>query len=622
VNLKSNKVLLICIGIFVIAIGIRAVYLESIKHNPFFDDPIMDEKYHDEWGEEIANGNLFGRAPFYRAPAYPYFLGLTYAIFGHGYYVSRVIGIIVGALSCVIIFLLGSMLFSRKIGILAALLSCVYGMFLYFDSMLLTTYLEIVFCLLAFFYTVKWFKTDSKAHLIVAGIFWGLTSITRPNFLVIVPAFVIFVFWYLKKLPLKERLRPVWLMLAGLVVPILIVMVINIAAGNDFVVIAWNGGINFFLGNNPLSNGWSATSPEIDATWWGGYRDAIVIAEQSRGHELLPSQVSNYWFGRGLDYVVRQPIAWLGLMVKKTYLLCNSFRLSNNQFIQTFEEYSFLLRIPLFNFGLILALAIWGIVCTFGKRFTKFILLFLLFYGFSIVLFFVTERYRVPLAPFLLIFSAAAIFWFIRNISNRQVKKSVLAIAAVTIMTVFFNTDLYGTHIVDYSRVHVSLGNRYFAAGDFVEASTAYEKALRYNPHSTDAMNALGNSYLLMDRLDDAREMFMLSLDSKITIDAMCKLGIIYLQSNVMDSAKAYLTGALVMDSLDSEVNYYTGMYYAFVDQPKLAVEYLERSLQNIPDPEHVANIHYTIARLYAKLGEREKATYHLLQAGFKPKEE
>lgn len=612
--------MLISVGIFVIALGIRLVYLESIKTNPFFSDPIMDEKYHDEWGEEIAKGNLIGRTPYYRAPAYPYFLGLTYAIFGHGYYVSRVIGIIIGAFSCVIVFLLGSMLFSRRTGILAALLSCVYSMFLYFDAMLLTTYLEVFFCLLAFFFTVRWLKTNTKAQLIVAGAFWGLASITRPNFLIIVPVFAIFVFWYLKNLPLKERLKPVWLMLGGLVVPVLLVTIVNIVAGKDFVVIAWNGGINFFLGNNPLSNGWSATSPEIDATWWGGYRDAIVIAEKARGHDLLPSQVSNYWFRRGSDYMITQPIAWLGLMLKKTYLLCNSFRLSNNQFIQTLEGYSFLLRISFFNFGLILALAIWGIICTFGEKMTKFTLLFLLFYGFSIVLFFITERYRVVLTPFLLIYSAVTVFWFIRRVRKKEMKNIALSIAAVSLMTIFFNTDLYGTHFVDYNRVHVSLGNRYFAAGNFIKASEEYEKALSYSPKSTDAMNALGNTYLLMDRHDDAKKLFMRSLESNVTIDAMCKLGIIHLQSGTMDSAEIFLTGAVALDSLDPEVNYYTGMYYAYINQPNLAIEYLEKSLQNLPDPEHVANIHYNIARLYSKLGNREKASYHLLKAGFKPK--
>ncbi len=612
--------MLICVGIFVIALSIRTVHLESIKNNPFFNDPIMDEKYHDEWGLEIAEGNLLGRAPFYRAPAYPYLLGLTYAIFGHGFYVPRLIGIIVGAFSCVIVYLLGSMLFSRKVGILAALLACLYGMLLYFDTMLLTTYLEVFFCLLAFFYTAKWLKTKANLHLILAGVFWGSASITRPNFLIIVPVFVIFVLWHFKKSPLTERLKPVWLMLAGVMVPVLIVMVVNILAGNDFVVVAWNGGINFFLGNNPMSNGWSATSPEIDATWWGGYRDAILIAEQARGHELLPSQVSNYWFGRGVEYVLAQPVAWFGLMVKKTYLLCNSFELSNNQFIQTLKEYSFLLRIPLFNFGLIMALAIWGIICTFRDKATKLALFFLLFYGFSIVLFFVTERYRAPLVPFLLIFSAVTIFWFIHSVRKRHMEKIIISIAAITLMTIFFNTDLYGTHVVDYNRVHVSLGNRYFAAGDFIKASEEYEKALLHNSKSTDAMNALGNTYLLMDRPDDAKRLFMQSLESNVTIDAMCKLGIIYLQSGIMDSAKIYLTGAVKLDSLDSEVNYYTGMYYAYVDQPKSGIEYLERSLQNLPDPEHVANIHYNIARLYSKLGNREKAKYHLLKAGFKPK--
>ena len=317
--MNKKYTLLIAFAIFLVAFSVRLINLETIKSNPYFNYPIMDEKYHDEWAKEIAAGDLFKMAPYYRAPAYPYFLGLIYALFGHGYYLPRLIGCIIGALACVLIFLIGKGIFSYKVGVVAGFMACFYSMFLYFDAMLLTVNLEIIFCLLAMYYLIRWLKKRSRADIIGSGLCWGLASITRPNFLIFVPVFIIYAILVPKEKSWKMRLQPIILFLIGMMPAIITVMAINIFIGKDSVPIAWNGGINFYLGNNQFADGWSATSPELDMTWWGGYKDAIVIAERSLGRSLLPSQVSQYWFNRGWHFISTQPGVWIALMVKKRF---------------------------------------------------------------------------------------------------------------------------------------------------------------------------------------------------------------------------------------------------------------------------------------------------------------
>ena len=606
--------------VFAVALGVRFVHLESIKGNPFFNNPTMDEKYHDEWAQEIARGDLFARAPFYRAPAYPFLLGAIYRVIGHEYYAPRLIGILIGALSVVIIYLIGSVMYSHKIGLLAALLAGFYGMFLYFDAMLLTTYLEVFFCLLGFLFVSMWIKQDKTAYLVIAGISWGLASITRPNFLIIIPVFVVFIFLIYKK-PFRQGLSAVFYLLAGLIPFVLIVMLTNVIVGRDFVVLAWNGGINFYLGNNALANGWSATSPELDATWWGGYRDAIIIAQKATGKELLPSQVSSYWFGQGREYIFARPFSWLALMLKKAYLLLNAFDLSNNQSIEAFKKFSSLLRIPLFDYGLILAFAVWGIVCSLRSQWTKLILCFIVFYGLSIVFFFVTARYRVPLVPFLLIFAAYAVFWIIGKIKARQIRAIVLPVVLIAMIGAFSHTDFYGTHTVDYSSIHLSQGNRFFAAGDFPRAKAEYEDAIERNPDNTDAINALGNTLMMLERNDEAKEVFIRSINLLKTTDALCKLGIIHLQSGVLDSAYYYLAEAITLDSTNPEANYYLGMFYAYSQKLDSAVTYLEASLHYYADPQYQKNIHVNLGRLYLEMGDIGKAKEHFIAAGLRPED-
>jgi len=616
--IDKRKLLTVSI-VFIIALAVRIAYLESIKNNPFFNHPIMDEKYHDEWAQEIAKDQIFARAPFYRAPAYPFLLGSIYAVFGQGYYTPRVIGNIIGALSCVLVYLIGSMMFSHKVGLLSALLACLYGMFLYFDSMLLTTTLEVFFCLLGILYASKWIKEQKNVNLVIAGIFFGMASITRPNFLLIIPAFAIYIFISLKSS--QGKLNSVLFLLVGLIPVVLIITLINLFAGKDFVLLAWNGGINFYLGNNLSASGWSATSPELDATWWGGYRDAIVIAERAVGKTLLPSQVSSYWLDRGYKYIFSQPLSWLALMLKKAYLLFNTFDLSNNQSIQAFQEFSVLLRIPLLNFGVILAFAVWGIICSLRNKWTKFLLYFIIIYGLSIVLFFVTARYRVPLIPFFLIFASYAIFWIIEKARIRKTKEVVLSVVVIFLIGAFSHTDFYGTHFVDYSSIHVSMGNRFFTMGNFQRASAEYNKALTRNPKNTDAINALGNTYMMLKRNDDAKKLYVQSLELLKTTDALCKLGIIHLQSGNLDSAYFYLADAIAVDSTNPEANYYIGMFYAYTQKSDSAINHLEASLRFYPEPQYKKNIHVNLGKLYLEMGNINKAKENFISAGLRPED-
>ena len=613
---QSKKILITVVIIFLIAVSVRLTNLIIIKSNPYFDSPIMDEKYHEEWAQEIATGNLFERSPFYRAPGYPYFLGLIYTVFGKGYFIPRLIGIIIGALSCALVYLIGKEIFSHKIGVLTGLLACFYGMLIYFDSMLLTVYLEIFFSLFGIYWLIRWTKAQKSRYILIAAIFWGLVSIVRPNFLIFVPVLAAYILLCYKKLSLIKKLKAIAFFIGGILPFLIAVMVINVFVGKDAVILAWNGGVNLYFGNNPAANGWSATSPEINATWWGGYRDAIVIAERAAGHELRPSQVSNYWFKRGFAFIFSQPFAWAKLMVKKIYLFCNSFEISNNQSVEAFREYSFLMRLPILNYGLILALATLGIILSLKKKRTWLISLFIISYAFSIIIFFVTARYRMPIVPFLIIFSSYTIYWIIDKIRRRDFRNAALVSIIFIVIFTMCNLDLYGSRIVNKSLIHVSLGNRYFEKGDFNEAIGEYNKALKYNPKNVDALNASGNTYMMLGDRAEATNLYRKSLSIAPSMDAQCKMGIIHSMQGAVDSAQYYFNTAIARDSTNPEPYYYLGMHHANYRIHDKAIYYLELALKHYPEPQYKRNIHYNLGKLYFEIGNPDKAKQHLFEAG------
>jgi tetratricopeptide (TPR) repeat protein len=618
---KSNKrVLLTALIIFILALGVRFINLETIKDNPFFNYPIMDEKYHDEWAQEIAQGDLFGRVPYYRAPVYPYFLGLVYRLFGHTYYIPRLIGIIIGALSCTLIFLIGKKIFTHKVGILAGLLACFYSMFLYFDAMLLTVYLEIFLSLFAIFLLIKWLNKRADFHLVLAGLFWGLASITRPTFLLCVLVFASYLYVISRKDKFKNRFRRVFLLIIGVAPSILTVMIINSTIGKDSVPLVWNGGINFYLGNNQAANGWSATSPEIDKTWLGGYKDAIIIAELDMNRKLRFSEVSNYWFRRGFQYIFSQPINWFVLILKKAYLLVSAYEFPNNQSIKTYQSFSPLLRIPLLNFGTVVALAIIGFIIAPKQKTTKAALLFLLTYALTLVLFFVPARYRMPLIPLLLIFAAYAIFWIVQELRSKNYKKVILSCGLIIVVLWFVHTDLPGAHgdFVDKNVIHATYANHYFDMGQYEKALAEFNKALKYDPSNTKTINALGDTYIKLAQYNEAREVFTNSLRARNNADALFKLGLINFEQGIMDSAQLYFTDAVGLDSINPTTYYYAGMAYALDKKPQQAIHYLEISLRYHPYPRYVSNTHHNIGLCYLDIDNINKAKEHLAKSGMK----
>jgi 4-amino-4-deoxy-L-arabinose transferase-like glycosyltransferase len=105
--------------IFCIAFVLRLIYIFQMQDSPFFNFPQIDTLWHHLWAKEIAGGNIIGNEAFFRAPLYPYFLGLIYSIFGDGPIAYRIIQSLLGSISCVLIYLITLRLFTKHTAIIA-----------------------------------------------------------------------------------------------------------------------------------------------------------------------------------------------------------------------------------------------------------------------------------------------------------------------------------------------------------------------------------------------------------------------------------------------------------------------------------------------------------------------
>lgn len=448
----SRPAWLLPFGLVAAAFLIRLVYLNQVAAMPTFDHPVMDEQYHVSLAQRIASPAGYGAEPYYRAPLYPYLFAAFHGLTGHSLYWSRFLQIIMGSLLPLLVLLIGRRLFSERIALWGALLAVVYPTFLYHDVTILITSLKTLLAILLVWQLYRTQERQSSVNFVMAGLLLGLASLARPNFLVILPVLVVWVWVIIRpQVGWQTAAKRYGLLALATILVILPVTIRNYSVSKEFIPIAWQGGFNFFLGNNRQADGWSATAPGLDATWEGGYREAIAIAEAERGRRLKKSEISDYWYERGLREILADPTHWLGLVIKKARLFIQGYEIPNNEDPYNVRQFSPLMSVLLypgglkFPYGLLAPLALVGIGLSFGQ-WRRYLLAYLFMAGYagSFLLFFVCARYRQPLIPFLLLFATSAVMQLIAWVRSSTWRSLSLALAILLLLGIESNHSLLG----------------------------------------------------------------------------------------------------------------------------------------------------------------------------------
>jgi hypothetical protein len=580
-----------------LALVIRLLNLKIIAHNPFFTSPIMDEEYHHRWALDILRGRGHEYLPFYRAPGYPYLLAGVYRLTDAAVPVGRVLSSILGALTVALTLVIG-MRWGRCPAVIGAGMLAMMPIALYFDGMLVGAALETLLFVLGLLALIKALEAPPgkvRAWSGIMGGALGLATITRPIMAALIPVGLVLL-W-----SRPRHWTAALVTCAAWAIPVAAVTAANGLIGGEWIAVAWNGGINFFLGNNPQANGWSATAPELRSSWWLGYLDAIQIASREIGHSAAPHEVSSYWYRRGWNFVTGEPLSWLGLMIRKCYLLVGSFELSNNQSIQGFYSYSPLLRNPLLSFGVVFSLAVPKLL---SRRLWRGPMpWFMLVYGFIVIAFFVTSRYRMPLIPLFAILAAQTcheLFVALRGARWRAIVR--LAIPAL-LAAVVSTSDWIDVRDPDVAEQHYNLGNRHAVAGAYDQAVIEYEAAIRARPYHMGAWNNIGTVRLRQGRFNDARRVLEQSLAIQSTPEAHARIGMAYLQEGQLDSARIAIERSLALTPDNPEALYYLGSVNAMRGDVDGAILAWEHALSLHPDSSYRENLCYALGKILIRSG-------------------
>ena len=572
---------------------IRLVYLNQMQSIPTFDFPVMDEKYHVELAEQI-NDTGYGDEPFYRAPLYPYLLAMFFRITDSSPYWSRFIQIVFGSLLPLLIYLFGLKLFDRRVAFWAATIGVLYPTFIYYDATLLITSTMVILTALLLWQLYRLQDKPTLPGFIVAGLLLGLAGLARPNILLLGPALFLWI-WLIIKSAVGWRRALMGYVAMGLacLVVILPVTVRNYVASDDFVLIAWQGGFNFYLGNNRQASGWSATATGIDATWEGGYKEAIGFAEQNEGRTLKRSEVSDFWYDVAWNEIAADPAHFIGLTFRKLRMFINGYEIPNNQNIYLAREYAGVIR-PLlfaglvyFPFGLLAPLAIMGLVLSLGQ-WRRFLLIYLAMasYIISLLLFFVCARYRQPLLPFMILFGVYAVYRLASYIKQRDGKNLALFLVIFALLAVEANHNILG---LSSARIkaedHSMLGNSYLEQNKLAFAENNFREAVRADSTYADGFNNLGMIQARRGKLSQAAGYFLKALQLDPTsVETAVNLATVYLEGNDFENAIRVLERARVLHPVNDYVHLKLAMTYYEAGQLDEAMTSCQQAIRLNPD--------------------------------------
>ncbi len=609
------------IAILGVALAVRLLHWAAVGGAPFVAQLVMDSDEYDRWARQIAAGDWLGHGVFFQAPLYPYLLAVLYKLVGPRLDAVYLAQILCGVAGCYALYRAGRATAGERVGLAAAALAAVYGPFVFYDVQLLKESLAAtVVCFLLWTVAAAWSRPQPGAGpWFVVGTLLGILALLRENALLVVPFVLPLAFAARRGAPAGEEaagysagadaawrggsrsgffraavLRCIALV-GGVVLILAPVALRNGLLGGDYLPTTFQGGVNFYIGNNPHADGTyrpivpGKQVPELER------REPARLAEQRLGRPLTPAQVSNYWLGRGLAWARADVPAFVGLQLRKLKLYWSWYEWPDAVDYYYVRGLSPVFRLPLLEFGGVTLLAALGLYLVVRRGLLRRFappLVWTFAWMLSTVAFFLFARYRLPGVPALMLLAAVPVAELVQaaaalrrqpaeRLPGSRARRLVLAWGLALALAValprvvgfapradlvYFNlarlaeargdADLARRNYEAVLAVApgdflswLDLGNLSARRRDWARALDCYRRAAFLEPASDDAQTNLGGVYLaLADPAAAAPHLAQALALNPQNVQALQNSALLNLQQGHLDQARQLNRRALQLD--------------------------------------------------------------------------
>lgn len=574
------------VAILFVALALRLIHLDSIRQHAFVGLPEMgpDAAYNHQWATN-APPDCIASAPrsYYVSPLYPELLRGLYSLVGPLPTAARLIQALLGALTPILIYRITTRLHSSGAGLIAGLCAACYSAFIFHEGTLTKEAILPFLTALALDRLLVAVESDERSyrHYVVAGAVFGLLCLVRPNLLLFVALVGVWLVASRGMGPTTARIRKAFVLGAGVLVAISPVTIRNAWYAHDFVLMNSSGGLMFYEGNVQGGAGYYQGMPGISGTVLGEQVDARRIAESLTGRSLKDSEVSSYWYQKGLEEINADWPRWLGSMWRKFQLALNDLEIPHAEHFYFARTWSAALGLPLPTFGVILPFAILGAFTSRREWPRSLVLnLFALCLVLTLCMFYVSDRYRLPLVIVAIPYAACGAAWIWQVVRTHGWLHLIWAtcllglLYAATFQSVGlpvrtdFSVPLINAanYFLDHDRpqdalpllrrvetnnwrraeLYESLGRCLILLGNPADACKALDRAIEMGPGRYQGYFLRGQAHLALGQTDDAVTDFQSCLAIKPHgAEAHYYLGALYRRLGNYDAARKHLTSAL-----------------------------------------------------------------------------
>ncbi len=509
-RLDHSFVLLI---ILFAALLLRLVFAAQYTAHPIFETVLPDRVQFEQFATGFLQGDFDQPDAYYMSPLYPFFLTVVYGFFGIDRMYAVFAQSFLDTFNCLLVFILGSTAFNRKTGLLAAFVYALYGIAIFFSGLLLESTLVTAIVLATLIVLIKARERDWRTGFWIAGLLLGLAYLGRPNLLLFAGAMPLWMLGSLRDESTRTRsLCHLVCMAGGFAAVMLLITVKNGVVSNHWTPVSPQAGINFYIGNSKDAEGYMTKIEGVSDEPITQIKTSLEVAEKKTGRDMTLAEASRYWLLKGVRYWFEEPAHATRLYAKKFAMFWRKEEVPLNTDYSFARERIPVLRLPYFAFGLVapLALAGMGLSLLRRRQSSSLLIWFVLIFMLSVVLFFVTDRYRFPVAPILILFACHAIFRGLDWLRARRWKATSGLALGTAALAIPINISSETHEFNDMGKSHYELANVYFEK-HFENLKTAiseFESALEENPVSIEAAHNMGVAHAVLENHELALSAF------------------------------------------------------------------------------------------------------------------
>ena len=295
-------------GVLLGGLILRLVWIIAVQH-----PQVSDFKWYLDSALSIASGNGYSvenHPTAYYPVGYPGFLSLIFYLFGPSIFVAKLVNIVLSLGTAVLAYLISKEIFGSEVSARIALfLMCFFPSQIAYCSLLGSEIFHMFLMFLAAYVFMR--VVRSSDSIVLAGLIWGVATLTKPQSIFVPLIFLLFYFRSTKTL-----LRATIVIYVAIFACVFPWMVRNRYVMGK-MLFSTNAGIVLMQSNNDYANGKHLWDENINGLL-GDLRgpaegfDTKEVAREARARQI------------GLDYITHHPVRTISLWPKKFYYLYKS----------------------------------------------------------------------------------------------------------------------------------------------------------------------------------------------------------------------------------------------------------------------------------------------------------